>query len=164
MSSETAKPASPSGATASPARAPAPFGIQVLPPPIALIEIVALIVPFTLLDHFVTSFPNLADIQPHPFWLPVLLLSLQYGTMSGLLAASAAILATRDGGTIYFFSMSTSFTKAALGAEGVSRDLSMLIGNGYCPGHADATLALLREETGLRQIFEERFGGAKKAS
>src|SRR6185437_15231320 len=43
-------------------------------------------------------------------------------------AEMSAILATRDGGTIYFFSMSTSFTRAALGAEGVSRDVAMLIG------------------------------------
>jgi L-erythro-3,5-diaminohexanoate dehydrogenase len=73
-------------------------------------------------------------------------------------AEMGAILATRDGGTIYFFSMATSFTKAALGAEGVSRDISMLVGNGYCPGHADATLQLLRDEPVLREIFVERYG------
>ncbi len=73
-------------------------------------------------------------------------------------AEMAAILSTRDGGTVYFFSMATSFTKAALGAEGVSRDVAMLIGNGYCPGHARRTLALLDEDRTLRAIFEERFG------
>jgi L-erythro-3,5-diaminohexanoate dehydrogenase len=73
-------------------------------------------------------------------------------------AEMGAILATRDGGTIYFFSMATSFTKAALGAEGVSRDVSMLVGNGYCPGHAEATLALLRDEPVLKEIFVERYG------
>lgn len=73
-------------------------------------------------------------------------------------AEMGAILATRDGGTIYFFSMATHFTKAALGAEGISRDVSMLVGNGYCPGHAEATLSLLRAESTLRQIFVERFG------
>jgi L-erythro-3,5-diaminohexanoate dehydrogenase len=73
-------------------------------------------------------------------------------------AEMSAILATRDGGTIYFFSMSTSFTQAALGAEGVSRDVTMIVGNGYCPGHAEATLALLRENAMLRQIFVERYG------
>jgi L-erythro-3,5-diaminohexanoate dehydrogenase len=76
-------------------------------------------------------------------------------------AEMSAILATRDGGTIYFFSMSTSFTRAALGAEGISRDVAMLIGNGYAPGHADATLALLRDEPVLRAIFDERFGGSR---
>jgi L-erythro-3,5-diaminohexanoate dehydrogenase len=72
-------------------------------------------------------------------------------------AEMAAILATRDGGLIYFFSMSTSFTKAALGAEGVSRDVTMIVGNGYAPGHAEATLELLRAEPILRQLFLERF-------
>ena len=74
-------------------------------------------------------------------------------------AEMGAILATRDGGTIYFFSMATSFTKAALGAEGISRDVDMLVGNGYAPGHAEATLQLLAEEPVLRAIFVERFGG-----
>jgi L-erythro-3,5-diaminohexanoate dehydrogenase len=73
-------------------------------------------------------------------------------------AEMGAILCVRDGGLIYFFSMATSFTRAALGAEGVSRDVSMLIGNGYCPGHAEATLNLLRAEPELRSIFEERYG------
>lgn len=56
-------------------------------------------------------------------------------------AEMAAILPTRSGGTVYFFSMATSFTAAALGAEGVSKDIDMLVGNGYCTGHADETLA-----------------------
>ena len=73
-------------------------------------------------------------------------------------AEMSAVLSTRDRGTIYFFSMSTSFTRAALGAEGVSRDVTMVIGNGYCHGHAQATLQLLDEEPRLRAIFEERFG------
>jgi L-erythro-3,5-diaminohexanoate dehydrogenase len=34
----------------------------------------------------------------------------------------------------------------------------MIIGNGYCPGHAEATLALLRENPTLRELFIERFG------
>ena len=38
----------------------------------------------------------------------------------------ASILCARDGGTVYFFSMSTSFTAAALGAEGVGRDVTMI--------------------------------------
>jgi L-erythro-3,5-diaminohexanoate dehydrogenase len=72
-------------------------------------------------------------------------------------AEMSAILATRDGGLIYYFSMSTSFTKAALGAEGVSRDVTMIVGNGYAPDHAEATLELLRAEPILRQLFIERF-------
>ncbi|MCX7173979.1 MAG: zinc-binding dehydrogenase [Proteobacteria bacterium] len=69
----------------------------------------------------------------------------------------ASILATRDGGRIYFFSMATSFTAAALGAEGVGKDVEMIIGNGYAKDHADFSLALLRESPKLRQLFENRY-------
>ena len=69
----------------------------------------------------------------------------------------ASILSVRDGGTIIFFSMATSFTSAALGAEGVGRDVTMLIGNGYVPGHADLALGLLRRNAGLKKLFESRY-------
>ena len=49
-----------------------------------------------------------------------------------------AVLGTAQGGTVIFFSMATSFTAAALGAEGLAADVTMLIGNGYVPGHARA--------------------------
>lgn len=65
-----------------------------------------------------------------------------------------SILATREGGKIYFFSMATSFTAAALGAEGVGKDVEMLVGNGYARGHADHALNLLRESPALRSLFE----------
>ncbi len=64
-----------------------------------------------------------------------------------------SILATKDGGKIYFFSMATSFTKAALGAEGVGKDVEMIVGNGYTKGHAEISLNILRESKGLREIF-----------
>ena len=67
-----------------------------------------------------------------------------------------AVLATAQGGTVIFFSMATSFSAAALGAEGVAADVTMLIGNGYVPGHADLALDLVRAEPGVRQIFEHR--------
>jgi L-erythro-3,5-diaminohexanoate dehydrogenase len=69
----------------------------------------------------------------------------------------ASILSVRDGGTVIFFSMATSFTAAALGAEGVGKDVTMIVGNGYAPGHAQLTLELLRSEHGLRQLFEQRY-------
>jgi L-erythro-3,5-diaminohexanoate dehydrogenase len=69
----------------------------------------------------------------------------------------ASILSVRDGGTVIFFSMATSFTSAALGAEGVGKDVTMVIGNGYAPGHAELTLDLLRTERQLRQLFEARY-------
>ncbi|MDO5302970.1 MAG: L-erythro-3,5-diaminohexanoate dehydrogenase [Clostridia bacterium] len=69
----------------------------------------------------------------------------------------ASILACKDEGTVYFFSMATSFTKAALGAEGVGKDVNMIIGNGYTKGHAAVTLQCLREHEGLRKLFEELY-------
>ncbi|MDT8717848.1 L-erythro-3,5-diaminohexanoate dehydrogenase [Clostridium sp. 19966] len=65
-----------------------------------------------------------------------------------------AILPVRDGGTVYFFSMATSFTKSALGAEGVGKDINMVIGNGYTKDHAEITLNELRENKQLREYFE----------
>jgi L-erythro-3,5-diaminohexanoate dehydrogenase len=67
-----------------------------------------------------------------------------------------AILATADRGTVVFFSMATSFSAAALGAEGLAADVTMLVGNGYVPGHADQALALLRGHAGVRSLFERR--------
>jgi L-erythro-3,5-diaminohexanoate dehydrogenase len=67
-----------------------------------------------------------------------------------------AILATAAGGTVVFFSMATSFAAAALGAEGLAADVTMLIGNGYVPGHADYALDLVRSEPGVRALFEAR--------
>jgi len=69
----------------------------------------------------------------------------------------AALLPVRQGGTVIFFSMATSFTAAALGAEGVGRDALLVIGNGYVPGHAELTLGLLRRHPALRAHFEERY-------
>ena len=67
-----------------------------------------------------------------------------------------AILATADGGTVIFFSMATSFSAAALGAEGLASDVTMLIGNGYLPGHADYAMDLLRTDPAVRTLFERR--------
>ena len=67
-----------------------------------------------------------------------------------------AILSTAQGGTIIFFSMATSFTAAALGAEGVAADVTMLVGNGYVPGHAELAIELIRTEPGVRGIFQRR--------
>lgn len=67
-----------------------------------------------------------------------------------------AILATADCGTVVFFSMATSFSAAALGAEGLAADVQLVIGNGYLPGHAQFALDLLRTEPGVRALFESR--------
>ena len=68
-----------------------------------------------------------------------------------------SILCTKNDGLVYFFSMATSFTKAALGAEGVGSDVTMIIGNGYTKGHAEITLQILRESEKLRKIFTELY-------
>ena len=68
-----------------------------------------------------------------------------------------AILPVRNDGIVYFFSMATSFTKAALGAEGVGKDVNMIVGNGYTKDHAAITLEELRESPILREIFEELY-------
>jgi len=65
----------------------------------------------------------------------------------------SSILATRNLGTVYFFSMATSFTAAALGAEGVGKDITMLIGNGYTTDHAAIALNTMRENPQLRELF-----------
>ena len=67
-----------------------------------------------------------------------------------------AILATADAGTVIFFSMATSFSAAALGAEGLAADVTMLVGNGFVPGHAELALDLIRTEPGVRGLFERR--------
>ncbi len=67
-----------------------------------------------------------------------------------------SVLATADGGTVVFFSMATSFTAAALGAEGLAADVTMLVGNGYVPGHAELALDVLRSHRGVRSLFDRR--------
>ncbi len=73
-------------------------------------------------------------------------------------AEMSAILCTRPRGKVYFFAMTTSFSRAALGAEGVGKDVELLIGNGYATGHAALTLDLLRQESALQALFESRYG------
>jgi L-erythro-3,5-diaminohexanoate dehydrogenase len=74
-----------------------------------------------------------------------------------------AILATSPRGTVIFFSMATSFSAAALGAEGLAADVTMLVGNGFVPGHADYAMHLLREQPGVRPLFERRLEAVPEA-
>jgi L-erythro-3,5-diaminohexanoate dehydrogenase len=71
----------------------------------------------------------------------------------------ASILPVRDDGVVYFFSMATSFSRAALGAEGVASGATMMIGNGYTAGHADFTIDLIRKSPALYWLFRKRYGG-----
>lgn len=68
-----------------------------------------------------------------------------------------SILITKGQGYVYFFSMATSFTKAALGAEGVGKDINLIVGNGYAKGHANLTLNIIRESKEIRELFEKLY-------
>ncbi len=72
----------------------------------------------------------------------------------------SSILCTKDEGIVYFFSMSTSFTAAALGAEGVGRDVTMIVGNGYAKGHADTALQTLRDNPELHAYFNAKYASS----
>ncbi|MDZ4121489.1 MAG: L-erythro-3,5-diaminohexanoate dehydrogenase [Candidatus Cloacimonadaceae bacterium] len=67
------------------------------------------------------------------------------------------IMACRDHGIVYFFSMATSFTKAALGAEGIGADVDMILGNGYAHNHAAISIDLLRRNPILMNLFQTRY-------
>jgi len=69
----------------------------------------------------------------------------------------ASIMACKDRGIVYFFSMATSFTRAALGAEGIGADVDMILGNGYAHNHALISLDLLKRNPFLMKLFKERY-------
>ena len=69
-----------------------------------------------------------------------------------------SILLTKETGSILFFSMATSFTTAALGAEGLGRATTMIIGNGHMPDTGLIALNVLRENAAIRAVFERRYG------
>jgi L-erythro-3,5-diaminohexanoate dehydrogenase len=73
----------------------------------------------------------------------------------------ASILCTKEDGIVYFFSMSTSFTAAALGAEGVGKDVTMIVGNGYARGHAETALQTLRDNPAIHAYFTEKYRGTR---
>src|SRR5215831_14513 len=64
------------------------------------------------------------------------------------------ILATRTDGHIVFFSMTTDFTRAALGAEGVGSGATLEIGNGFYPGHANLVTDILRRYPEVGGLLE----------
>lgn len=67
----------------------------------------------------------------------------------------ASIMSAKQTGTVYFFTMTTSFTKAALGAEGIGSDALLIIGNGYAKDHADYALDVIRKHPELKDLFEK---------
>lgn len=69
----------------------------------------------------------------------------------------SSVLPVRQGGKVYFFSMATSFTAAALGAEGLGKDVELLIGNGFAKAHDLTTLDILRQSKELFELFSARY-------
>jgi L-erythro-3,5-diaminohexanoate dehydrogenase len=59
--------------------------------------------------------------------------------------------------TVYFFTMATSFTKAALGAEGIGSDALLIVGNGYAPNHDVIAMDVIRKNQNLKVLFEELY-------
>jgi L-erythro-3,5-diaminohexanoate dehydrogenase len=53
--------------------------------------------------------------------------------------------------------MATNFTKAALGAEGVGKDIMMIVGNGYTKDHDKIALQIMRDSEALRDVFSELY-------
>lgn len=66
----------------------------------------------------------------------------------------SSILPVRPRGKVYYFNMATNFSRAALGSEGVGKDVDLLIGNGYAEGHAELTLAMVRKYPVVRRQIE----------
>lgn len=64
------------------------FGIR----PIAVAEALGMLIILTLLDVLVFDGNRFWDVNPHPFWIPVLLIAVQYGTNEALVAALLATL------------------------------------------------------------------------
>ncbi|MBI1862166.1 MAG: L-erythro-3,5-diaminohexanoate dehydrogenase [Deltaproteobacteria bacterium] len=70
----------------------------------------------------------------------------------------SSILSCRSRGKVLLFSMATSFTRAALGAEGIASEATLLFGNGYYPGHDAFVLKQLRRFPDLQSLFLSRYG------
>lgn len=64
-----------------------------LPTPAGVIELIVLFAALLVIERVLMTPGDFAKLQPHPYWLPVILLSLQYGTADGILAAAVAIIA-----------------------------------------------------------------------
>ena len=63
-----------------------------LPTRAGIIELIILFGLLIAVETVIMSPGDFAKLQPHPYWLPVILLSLQYGTADGVLAAATAIV------------------------------------------------------------------------
>ena len=73
---------------ANPPAKPELFGIRL----IAIGEAFLMLLALTIVDAIFFSGNRFININPHPFWIPVLLVAVQYGTAEGLMAALMATL------------------------------------------------------------------------
>jgi L-erythro-3,5-diaminohexanoate dehydrogenase len=64
-----------------------------------------------------------------------------------------ALLLTADGGTVLFFSMATSFQRAALACDGIGADVRMVIGSGRAPDRGAYAIDLVRRSAPLRRAL-----------
>ena len=71
---------------------------------------------------------------------------------------ASALLSVHGKGQVLFFGMATSFTKVALGAEGIGCGAKLLFGNGYYRGHDRFAVELLKTNRLLRDLFCRRYG------
>ena len=74
----------------------------------------------------------------------------------------AAILLTADDGTVLLFSMATSFSAAALAADGIGSAARMVIGSGFAPDRGAYALELVRGSAPLRRALGLEPGGAER--
>lgn len=69
----------------------------------------------------------------------------------------SAVLATKEQGTLLFFSSTTNFNRAAYSAQLCSKEVELRIGGAYVQGQSDIALNLLREHQALAALFKKRY-------
>ncbi len=62
------------------------FGVR----PVAIVEALGMLIILTLVDTFFFGGHRFWDVNPHPYWIPVLLIAAQHGTNEGLITALLA--------------------------------------------------------------------------
>lgn len=68
-----------------------------------------------------------------------------------------SILMTRERGTVYFTNPAAHYSGASLGAEGIGKEVNLLLYRGYIPGHVPFCLQLLRQYPALERFFHARY-------
>jgi L-erythro-3,5-diaminohexanoate dehydrogenase len=101
----------------------------------------------------------------HPLLMQTEILKVTKGRLADVVVNVASVANTEMGsilvskprGQVLFFSMATSFTKVALGAEGVASSSRLIFGNGYFPEHAKFSISLLKSHKGLKSLFLAKY-------